>query len=742
MSIALVQAVNATMVSSSVVSNTFTSSVTVGNLLIAQYEGQWTYSRKLTIVDTLGNAWIPIYATLSSSSGQQSNAWYTFANASGANTVTVSGANNSYGGVALAEFSGIVGIDQITVPITQYGATSSPLHTNTSNPVTTRYAHELLISFGCIAGAGYPGGAGGTVIAPMSLLANIEWTGGPDWFGQMGYQIVSSIQTGYTAQMGIGSNNADIQLTTFYGDASLPSTVEPPYQLTSYHVDVVGGATNPVIEAALMPDTADMYAVFAYAAQGQSIHDLPLETVQAATYENSSCIAITATLTPAHPNEWAFFTYASYNQLVDFDPGPGWTLLANGYIGQDIYTRYLPSVSPITAAATLTTFGHPGAGVLALFQTNGSTPAILQTAQGGGAFGTVTPTFGSALTPGSTLIAVVSTNDTFVGSITTATVTDTYGNVWTQVGFTQTGGVDGAATGVWACFAPNPSTLTVSITILSGISAGGSSANGWVFEVSNIVPGLGNWTSIGPTAAGQGVFAQTVSAIAPIGAVVTLGTPNVSASATIALIPTASTPAIIQSASSATPITGANAGFGWRAVFTSPVSTSNGVIGVLTISDAVHGGLLWANPVDDTNQWYQVGIAPNTNLGAIPAHSASVFVWWCPSPLSGTQTLDVMAFDGPSGGGFTGTWSIYEVSGLKVPTIPKIVEKIVTAVSPAGTIGPDLGQQGTAPISITGTPAQGSEWLIYLGSGQNSNQDNSVPWASQRFLTGRRFMQV
>ena len=523
MSIALVQAVNGTQVSSSVVSNTFTSPVTAGNLLIAHVVGSWTNTRQLTIIDTLGNAWIPIFVTQDSSSGQQSNAWYTFSQASGANTVTVYGANNSFNGVALAEFSGVIGIDQVTRPVTQNGGVSSPLYTNTSNPVTTLYVHELLISFGCIAGGGYGGGAGGTVVSPMSLLANIEWTGGPDWFGQMGYQIVSSIQTGYTAQMGIGSNNADIQLTTFYGDASLPLTVKQPYQLTSYHVDVVGGVTNPIIEAALMPDTADMYAVFAYAANGQSTHADP--------------------------------------------------------------------------------------------------------------------------------------------------------------------------------------------------------------DVS--------WTSIGSSADGQGAYSKVISSIAPVGAVVTLGTPSVSASATIALIPTASTPAIIQSASSATPITGGAGGFGWRAVFTSPVSTSNGVVAVLTISDAVQSHVLCANPVDDANQWYQVGIAPNTNLGALPADSASVFIWWCPSPLSGTQTLDVMAFNGPSGGGFTGTWSIYEVSGLKVPTVPKLVEKIVTAVSPAGTIGPDLGQQGTAPISITGTPAQGNEWLIYLGSGQNSNRDNnSVPAGFTAFPNG------
>jgi hypothetical protein len=335
------------------------------------------------------------------------------------------------------------------------------------------------------------------------------------------------------------------------------------------------------------------------------------------------------------------------------------------------------------------------------------------------------------------LIAVASTNTTFQGAIVTTASDPTYGNVWVPIGFIQTGGLTGVATAVFVCYDPNPSTLDVTLTQ----SPSASSSDAWIFEVTNIVPGLVGWTEIGPTVAGQGIFSQTISAIAPVGAVVTLGTPSVSASATIALIPTASTPAIVQSASSATPITGANGGFGWRTVFTSPVSTSNSVIAVLTISDAVHGGVLWANPVDDANQWYQVGIAPNTNLSALLADSASVFVWWCPSPQSGTQTLDVMAFNGPTGG-FTGTWSIYEVSGLKIPTIPKLVEKIVTAVSPAGTIGPDLGQQGTAPISITGTPAQGNEWLIYLGSGQNSHQENnSVPSGFTAFPNGPSFYQ-
>ena len=522
MSIALVQAVNGFWVSTNVVSNTFTSPVTAGHLLIAHVDGSWTYTRQLTITDTLGNAWIPIFVTQDSSSGEQSNVWYTFSKSSGANTVTVYGANNSFNGMALAEFSGVVGIDQITVPRSQNGGSSVPLHTNTSNPVTTLYSEELLISFGCIAGGGYAGGAGGSVIAPMSLLANI---GGPDYYAQMGYQIVSSIQTGYTAQMGIANDNADIQLTTFYGGTSLPLVSKPPYQLSNYHVDVIGGTTNPIIEASLMPYTADMYAVFAYAANGQTTHAIP--------------------------------------------------------------------------------------------------------------------------------------------------------------------------------------------------------------DVS--------WTDISPSTDGQGVFSRNITTINPVGATVTLGTPNVSASGALALIPTSGTPAIVQSASSATPITGANAGFGWRAVFTSPVSTSNGVIAVLTISDAVYGGVLWANPVDDTNQWYQIGIAPSSGSGFLPTHTASVFIWWCPSPLSGTQTVDVMSFNGPGGGGgFAGTWSIYEVSGLKVPTIPGIVEKIVTAIAP---IGSPSGQ-GTAPISITGTPKQSNEWVIYLGSGQNSNQEvESVPSSFTVFPNGPAFYQ-
>ena len=115
----------------------------------------------------------------------------------------------------------------------------------------------------------------------------------------------------------------------------------------------------------------------------------------------------------------------------------------------------------------------------------------------------------------------------------------------------------------------------------------------------------------------------------------------------------------------------------------------------------------------------------------MPADTAAAFIWWCPSPLSGTQTLDVMAFN--STGTFTGTWSIYEVSNLKVPTTPGIVEKIVTAVAPLGS----PSGQGTAPISITGTPAKPNEWIVYLGSGQNSNSDaESTPSGFTLFPDG------
>ena len=152
--------------------------------------------------------------------------------------------------------------------------------------------------------------------------------------------------------------------------------------------------------------------------------------------------------------------------------------------------------------------------------------------------------------------------------------------------------------------------LTPSVANMYAVFAEG--ANG---QSTHFGPGAG-WTDIGPSSDGQGVFSQVISSTSPLTATATLDTGSKSASGALALIPTSGTPAIIQQASSATPITGAASGFGWRAVFTNPVSVSHGVIAVLTISDMTIGGILWANPVDDENQWYLVGTAPPSGVAS------------------------------------------------------------------------------------------------------------------------------
>ena len=205
MSIALVQAANGVSANSDP-STAFVSPVTVGNLLIALYDGAYHYAETLVILDTInGASWTPIFDYIDTTVGHHIAAWYCVALSSGADTVGVTG-GHAIRGITVAEFSGVSVVDQSTSFVTS----STDL---TSNPVTTAVANELFISFGAKSGGGW---GSGSVTSPMTLLGSVV-DAYSEHQAQMGYQIVAATQTGYTAQMANpeGYINANIQLTTF-----------------------------------------------------------------------------------------------------------------------------------------------------------------------------------------------------------------------------------------------------------------------------------------------------------------------------------------------------------------------------------------------------------------------------------------------------------------------------------------------------------------------------------------------
>src|SRR5271157_6000228 len=239
------------------------------------------------------------------------------------------------------------------------------------------------------------------------------------------------------------------------------------------------------LSVSLTPEPAStFFAAPAITSGGASYID------QQATVENSVATNVSLTLTPSIANEWALFGYVAGGQGTHYAPsGTGWNSIYSGYFGAALYSNS-PSTSAFNATATLDTPNKPAAGFLALFGTTGSAPSVLQTAQLQGGFpsGASSASFGLSLTAGSTIFAHAEVNVTTGGTLSTPTITDTYGNVWTLVSFTQTGSTTGCAIGLWICTAPSPSTSTVTINL----STNTSFTTFFIFEVNNLkaLPGV------------------------------------------------------------------------------------------------------------------------------------------------------------------------------------------------------------------------------------------------------------
>ena len=239
------------------------------------------------------------------------------------------------------------------------------------------------------------------------------------------------------------------------------------FTLTDQTVDLPG----PLV-LALAPEAHN--TVFA----GPSIASGVPNFDQAATYSNVSASVITATLTPSYPNEWALWTTAAYGQGTNFGPGAGWTLLQSGYNGQGVWSKLVSSA--VTATSTLDTPGNPAVGILALFTTNGLTPAIVQTQSSAGGYSTIPYTLGINPTVArSSLIAIFIGNQYIVSLPTSLSVSDDKGNVWHSAA-----AVSNTNPVAFMAFCPSPAAGTSIITF--SINGNESSAQFIVFEVSNL----------------------------------------------------------------------------------------------------------------------------------------------------------------------------------------------------------------------------------------------------------------
>src|SRR5208337_1110465 len=202
---------------------TFGSNVGVGNLLIAHFMDSYNAisptSSTYTISDTMGNIWTQLFFYYSFVGGTQ-QVWYCFANATGPDTISVAGGEPGvyFNGVEAAEFSGVGLPDQFSIPVW-----NGPINPFTSNPITTTQADELILSFGSIVANGQfaKDTPTSTVVSPMSPLTISGYHNSFDshdyYYSQMGYQIVSAIQTGYVASQGNPTSaNGTVGIASFF----------------------------------------------------------------------------------------------------------------------------------------------------------------------------------------------------------------------------------------------------------------------------------------------------------------------------------------------------------------------------------------------------------------------------------------------------------------------------------------------------------------------------------------------
>lgn len=204
-----------------------TPNVTTGDLLIVVYTSDNPYaSASPTISDTLGNLWSLLIKFNSANS--PTNGWthvfWAVAKSTGADTVSWTG-GHADSGIAVSEFSGVNSLDQLSAVMDVVPTGSGP-YLMTSNPITTTEADELILLFD----TGFWSSLSYGPVSPLTRLDDLTDVYS-ETFSQTGYQIVSSIQTGYTGVLSQANNvwGASLVLASFcFGTPPPPPSSSVP----------------------------------------------------------------------------------------------------------------------------------------------------------------------------------------------------------------------------------------------------------------------------------------------------------------------------------------------------------------------------------------------------------------------------------------------------------------------------------------------------------------------------------
>lgn len=188
-------------------------------------------------------------------------------------------------------------------------------------------------------------------------------------------------------------------------------------------------------------------------------------------------------LTPTALNSWAMYVTSDENVT----PGAGWVSMGSG----GVFSQQLSTLAPVTGTSTTLSGALSWAGILTVFETDGSPAALRQSMVISGAIGapgTVSNTFGLAPLAGSTIFVVIQQNPNlapFFYPSSNPSVTDSAGNIYRKVQASFPNPYAEADLFVASNVAAGA--LTVNVTTTSPIGSG-EVVDALAFEVTHLAP--------------------------------------------------------------------------------------------------------------------------------------------------------------------------------------------------------------------------------------------------------------
>lgn len=210
-----------------------------------------------------------------------------------------------------------------------------------------------------------------------------------------------------------------------------------------------------------------------------------LDTIRTAAL-NTTAISISAS--PSQSGDFAIvFTAQDNGGSVTFAPDVSWTSVIASGTHQSTYSKTDSTGNPVTASG----MGDPSfpvwCSLLAMFATDGSTPAVVNShVVQSGAFGSVSSAIGFTPTAGHSLLAILmsSSTNTISGPATITSFQDNHGDTWQFLGSVSNGSGNGVQAVLYGVSNITGGATTVNVSFDRTIAA----SNFIVIEVTHLAP--------------------------------------------------------------------------------------------------------------------------------------------------------------------------------------------------------------------------------------------------------------